>query len=371
MRTLREVTDALRADQTDVRGTTVPARFARPDRAHLAVRSGVGVTVHPWGILEVAGDDRRSFLGDTLSCRLPQAEGSITYGFLLDPDGRIEADCYVADVGDALLCLTGPGTAASLAATLGSRTFIQDVEVTDRSGEHAVIGLHGPAVETKLSSVFRRGNVPESRLRLDRGVIREEGVTALRLDAPTGEPGIAILCRLEAAGAIFDALVSLGSPAAPFGYETWLDLTLEAATPLLETELEGRQANVCGQIGTAVDLDKGCFVGQEAVARVANLAAPRKRLVGLHLDDEPPGREVLLDDESVGVVTRHAKSPVLGSTIAFGVVEANAVDATLSAGGGSAAVTARAAALPFVEGSERSGRVPAFPSDPSGTSKKS
>ncbi|MFP4591024.1 MAG: glycine cleavage T C-terminal barrel domain-containing protein [Halobacteriales archaeon] len=359
MRSLHEVTDALRATQTDVGGRTVPARFARPERAHLAVRAGVGVTVHPWGVLEVAGDDRRSFLGDTLTCRLPEAENAIVYGLLLDPDGRIEADCYVADVGDAFLCLTSPGTAGPLAETLGSHTFIQDVSVTDRTDDHAVIGLHGPAVETKLSSVFRRGRVPRERLTVGRGVLRDEGVTALRLDAPAGEPGVAIVARAAAGGEVFDGLVSLGSPAAPFGYDTWIDLTLEAGTPLFETELAGRQATVCGQVGGAVDLEKGCFVGQEAVARVTNLAAPRERLVGLHLDADPDAATAVRTDEGpVGELTRVCESPVLEAAIAFAVVGAEATTASLSVGDDG--VGARVARLPFVEGTEPSGRRPRF-----------
>lgn len=361
MSTLADVTDRLGARFTSVGGVRIPARFARPERTHHAVRSGVGVTVHPWGVIEVSGDDRRAFLGDTLTCRLPDREGPVAYGFLLDPDGRIEADLYVAETSGSLLCLTGPGTASSLAETLGSRTFIQDVSVTDRTDGHVVVGVHGPAVEPKLSSVVRRGEIPESRLAFTRATVRETDTTAVRLDAPAGEPGVAVLCRAAEAGPLFDALVNLGSPAVPFGYDTWLDLTLEAATPLLETELAGRQANVCGQIGDAVDLDKGCFVGQEAVARVANLAEPRERLVGLHVDG-PPGADarVQADDDHIGQLTRAMDRPEGDGTIAFAVVAAEAIGSELSVRGSDGDSPATIASLPFVEGSARSGRIPRF-----------
>ncbi len=359
MSTLFEVADRLAATYTTVAGHRLPARFARPDRTRRAVRTGVGITIHPWGVLEVAGDDRRPFLEDTLTCRLPEAEGAVTYGYLLDPDGQIEADLYVAETGERYLCLTGPGTAASLAETLGSRTFIQEVTVTDRTPEHAVIGVHGPTIRDKLASVRRGGSLPDDRLDLSRLRLRETGVTAVALDAPIGEPGAAVIARDPEAGGVLDALVSLGSPAVPFGYETWLALTLEAGTPLLETELAGRQANVCGQIGEAVDLTKGCFVGQEVVARVANLAEPRARLVGLHLDGHCEAPAALYAaDEAVGEVTRVATGSDRDRTLAFGVVSTDAIEAALTVEGDGPA--ARVADLPFVEGSATSGRIPRY-----------
>lgn len=345
---------------TEVGGISVPSSFARPHASHRAVRSGVGVTRHAFGLLTIAGTDREEFLDDTITCHVPGGEGDVTYGFLLDPDGAIETDMYVVNAGDRYLCLTAPGTVEELAETLGSRTFIQDVIVEDVTADHAVFGIHGPAGPTKLSSVMPDGTPPEASLQMARGIVREQGVTLVRLDAPTGECGFAVVCRRDDATAVFDALVNLGAIATPFGYDTWQALTLEAGTPLFETELAGRTPNVCGQLRAGVNLDKGCFIGQEAVARVANLARPRRRLFGLTASRLPDaGSPVNPDDGRSGVLTRRASSPILGSDIGMVFLPTDVeIGATVSVG--ESAVESKVVPLPFIEGAEGASRSPQY-----------
>lgn len=359
MQSLSDTIEHLGGDLIDVAGCSIPRSFARPRRSHQAVRNGVGVTVHPRGILVVAGEDRGPFLDDTLTCSLPPEEGEVRYGFLLDPDGQIEADLYLVHAGERFLCLTAPGTAGDLADTLGARTFIQDVTIEDATDEHAVLGVHGPASSTKLTSVMPDGTPPTSPGQMTRGVIREHGVTLVGLDAPTGESGIAVICRRDEAGAVFDALVSLGSMAAPVGYETWQALTLEAGTPSFDTELEGRTPNVCGQLHVGVDLEKGCFVGQEVVARITNRGEIRSRLVGLVAESLPAGgATVSVDGSRPGELTRTTDSPALDAAIGLAVVPADLrPGSTVSVG----EQTATVKELPVVETAERSGRVPYYP----------
>lgn len=364
MTELAEVYDRLGATAVTVGGLSIPGTFARPARTHQAVRAGVGVTQHPFGIITVSGDDRDAFLGDTLTCQLPTSEGEVTYGFLLDPDGTIETDMYVAHVGSQLLCVTAPGTATSLASMLSERTFIQDVQVEDVSTEHVVFGVHGPAVETMLRSILREGEPPGEGDSLTRGAVRDHGLTLIEIDAPIGEPGVLAICTRASAGAVFDALVNLGAAAVPFGYDTWLGLTLEAGTPLFETELGDRQPNVCGQLGGAVDLTKGCFVGQEVVARVANLGTIRERLVGLGLSQPmEPGTTLISDGVPVGTITRATHSPVLDRVIGMGFVDTS-IDAGSTVRVDSTGSDTTLVELPHVEGSQLSERLPVYDIEP-------
>lgn len=360
VQSLTEMQRRLGATLDEIGEQTVPSRFARPYRSHEAVRSGVGVTQHPWGVVTVAGDDRHTFLNDTLTMRVPTTESVGRYGFLLDPDGRIEVDLYVIDVGDRYLCLCAPGAAAELAPWLDERTFIQDVTVTDETDDHAVFGVHGPASTTKLTSVMPEGSPPETRLTVARGVVRDRGVTVLRLDAPVGEDGYVVLCRREDAPSVFDALVSLGAMATPFGYETWSALTLEAGTPLLATELAGRTPNVCGQLEWGVDLDKGCFVGQEVVARIANLGEPRERLVTVVGEALPAaGATVHTRNGRNGELTRRGYSPLLETNVGMASVPAEtAVGSRVEVGPDS--TQARIVSMPAVDGSAPSGRRPIY-----------
>jgi aminomethyltransferase len=189
----------------------------------------------------------------------------------------------------------------------------------------------------------------------------DAGVTVVRSDALTGEEGYTVVCSADAARDVFDSLENRGLNAAPFGYRTWRSLTLEAGTPLFETELAGEVPNVLG-IRNAVDFEKGCFVGQEVVSRVENRGRPSRRLVGLLPEAVPDaGAAVFAGDGAVGEVTRAAESPTRGTPVALALVEFG-TEGDLSVRVGGEEVGAARTELPFVGGSERSGRLPAYPS---------
>jgi aminomethyltransferase len=188
----------------------------------------------------------------------------------------------------------------------------------------------------------------------------DEGVTVVRNDGLAGEEGFDVICAADDARDVFDTLVNHGLNAAPFGRNTWDALTLEAGTPLFDTELAGRIPNVVG-IRNALDFDKGCYVGQEVVSRVENRGRPSKRLVGLRLDAVPGvGAAVFAGDEAVGEVTRAVESPMLEEPIAFGLVDFEAPADGLTARVEGEEVAAARADIPFVEGSDRSARLPTY-----------
>jgi aminomethyltransferase len=336
-------------------GREVVAHYGRPERVHSAVRRGVGLIHHAYGVLTVAGEDRVEFVDNAVSNRVPRTEGEGAYALLLDPSGRVETDMYVFDAGERLLLFTPPGEAGALADQWREKTFIQDVEIDVATEAFGVFGVHGPNATEKIASVFSEGT-PEEALTFVRGSIGEAGVTVVRTDAPAGEEGYDVVCGAAAAPDVFDTLETRGLNAVPFGYRTWDSLTLEAGTPLFETELEGRLANSLG-LGNAVDFEKGCFVGQETVARIENRGRPPERLLGLAADRAPDGGDVVRDGgEAVGTVTRGRDSPTRGEPLAFAFVDAAAEVTGVDADGET--VPARRVDLPLVDGSQRSARLP-------------
>jgi aminomethyltransferase len=206
-------------------------------------------------------------------------------------------------------------------------------------------------------------STPEGHLQFTRGSMGQTGVTVVRTDAPTGEEGYAVICAAEDGEEIFDTLENRGLNAAPFGYRAWESLTAEAGTPLFESELDGAVPNNLG-LRNAVDFEKGCFVGQEVVSRVENRGRATKRLVGLTVERAPErGAAVFAGDESVGEVTRGLVSPTLDRPIALALVdhelgERVGEEVTVRVEGEERPATVTA--LPFVEGSDKSGRLPEY-----------
>jgi aminomethyltransferase len=341
-------------------GRDAVAHYGKPERVHSAVRNGAGVIEHLVGVLVVTGEDRVEFVDNAVSNRVPTADGRGVYALLLDPQGRIETDMYVYNAGERLLVFTPPGKAEPLAEEWREKTFIQDVDIAVATDDFGVFGVHGPQATEKVASVFAEGT-PEDRLSFVRGSMGDAGVTVVRTDGLPGEEGYTVVCAADTARDVFDSLENRGLNAAPFGYRTWESLTLEAGTPRFETELAGEIPNVLG-IRNAVDFEKGCFVGQEVVSRVENRGRPSRRLVGLTVGDVPArGAAVFAGDEAVGEITRAGASPTRGEPVALALVEFDtAGDLSVRIDG--ADVAAARTELPFVEGSERSARLPTYPS---------
>ena len=335
--------------------------YGRPERTCLAVRNGVGVTDGAEGVVVVTGADRHEFVDDTVTTPVPREDGTGRYALLLDPQGAVETELYVFDAGasDRLLLFVPGDRAAPLAEDWASKVFVRDVSVRDATDELRVFGVHGPKATEKLASVCDAAP-PEEPLTFVRTATRDAGVTVVAGEALAGEESYHVVCAREDAAAVFETLITRGLNAVPFGTETWETLTLEAGTPLLATELAGNLPNVAG-LQAGFDLDKGCYVGQEVVSRVANRGQPSRRLVGLRPEAVPDaGADVVADGEAVGTVTRATHSPSLDAPVAFAYVPYDLDATTLAVAADDGPVPAERASLPFVGGSARSARIPTY-----------
>ena len=343
----------------------VVAHYGRPERTHVAVRNVVGVTERGYGVLTVEGDDRVEFVDNAVSNRVPSEDGKGCYALLLDPQGSIATEMYVynAAAGDRLLVFLPPTEHERVAEDWRSKTFIQDVTITDATDDLAVFGVYGPSATEKIASVLNKAGSPGEPLSFVRGTMGDAGVTVIRDDGLAGEEGYEVVCDAEAAADVFDTLENRGNAAVPFGYRTWETLTLEAGTPLFETELDGRIPNIVG-VRNALDFEKGCYVGQEVVSRIENRGQPGQRLVGLKLPAvADSGAAVFADDAAVGEVTRAVDSPTRERPLALALLDQAAAtgDADLTVRVDGEERPADRATLPFVAGSDESARRPRYP----------
>ncbi|WP_436345977.1 CAF17-like 4Fe-4S cluster assembly/insertion protein YgfZ [Natronorubrum sp. FCH18a] len=349
-------------------GRTIVEHFGRPERTHRAVRNGVGLLEMAYGVVVVEGDDRLEYVDNVVSNRVPAEDGQGCYALVLDPQGGIAVELYVYNAGERLLLFTPPAEAEPLAEDWSEKVFIQDVDIRVATDEYAIFGIHGPKATEKVASVLNGAGSPDERYSFVRGTMGDEGVTVIRTDALTGEESFEVICGADDAEAVYDTLLNHGLNAAPFGYRSFESLALEAGSPLFETELEGTLPNVLG-LRSALDFEKGCYVGQEVVSRVENRGQPSRKLVGLTLEggaddagaDVPESGAAVFDgDASVGEVTRAGESPLLEDVIALATVDYGLESDDLTVRVGGEEVPAVVTALPFVEGSDRSDRLPDY-----------
>jgi tRNA-modifying protein YgfZ len=306
-----------------------------PVREQRALATGAGwVDRSTRGVVAVPGADRLSWLHSITSQHLSALpDGAGTEGLVLSPHGHVEQHFVVAELAGTTWLDTEPGAVPGLLAYLNSMRFLLRVEPRDATAELAVLTVAGP----DSAAVLARAGLPApgplwSVLPIEGGGFARR-TREHETDLLVPRPGLAVLAdRLTAAGA---------TPSGSWAYEA---MRVEARRPRPGFETDHRTIpHEVGWIGTAVHLDKGCYRGQETVARVQNLGRPPRRLVLLHLSGErdelpPPGTPLLLDGRPVGFLGTAAHHHELGP-IALAVIKRKVADGTvLDAAGIPAAV---------------------------------
>ncbi|HEY9523883.1 MAG TPA: folate-binding protein [Thermopolyspora sp.] len=259
-------------------------------------------------VIRVSGADRLKWLNDLSSQKLDTlAPGEPAQTLFLDPQGRVEHHLLLVDDGEAVWGHVEPGAAGPLVAFLEKMRFMLRVEIADVTAGYAVVSVGGP-VRPPAGAIALTGADGAGDLLLPRELLGDH--LGMRL-------------------------------AGLWAYEA---LRIEAHSPRLGFDTDHKTIpHEVGWIGSAVHLAKGCYRGQETVARVHNLGHPPRRLVFLHLDGSadtlpPHGAPVTTaEGDDVGFVGSSARHYELGP-IALALVKRTVpVDVPLLAGGVAAA----------------------------------
>jgi tRNA-modifying protein YgfZ len=289
------------APPADVVDQGVPWHYGDPLREQRTLEAGLGaVDLSNRGVVAVEGVDRLTWLNDLTTQGVDQLQpGESALSLILSPHGHVEHELHVIDDGSVTWLIVQPGTTEALVQYLRSMQFMLRVEVSDRSSTHAVVWEPVWALDPKAASWLvpadfaGRGRVSSGS---DRG-----GDAGKYVDArPAAFAGREVVVS---AGDLQERLNGAGGRAGTWALEA---LRVAAAVPRLGMETDHRTLpHEVGWIGPAVHLSKGCYRGQEAVARVHNLGHPPRRLVLLHLDGSDErlprhGDTVLADDREVG-----------------------------------------------------------------------
>jgi tRNA-modifying protein YgfZ len=264
------------------------------------------------GVIRIAGPDRLSWLHSLTTQDLEHlAAGQTAEALILSPSGHVEHHLILTDDGTQVWAHVEPGTAGALLEFLESMRFMLRVEPADVTADYAVLTLLGPDAAAELA-----GPEPAATTR----------AFGTDLIVPRDRlPDVA--AGLRERGAVLAGM---------WAHEA---LRIAARRPRFGVDTDHRTIpHEVGWIETAVHLSKGCYRGQETVARVHNLGHPPRRLVFLHLDgseDRLPGHAdpVAAAGAEVGFVGSAARHYELGP-IALALIKRTVpVDAALTAAG--------------------------------------
>ena len=304
---LHDVFSSSGATIGEYRGAETPARFTDPRREYEAFRSACAVYDLGWrSKLLVAGPDRTRWLNGMVTNNIRDlALNRGVYCFLLNAQGRIQADMYVYNRGEYLLIDTDRSQRERLLETFEKFIIMDDVEVTAADDKLSAIGVAGPKATELLNNVgLATGNL--SALEARDMTSKEIGLSLVRSDQ---EHGLELWVSSQNAAALWNALIGAG--ATPAGYHAFELVRVAAGRPLYGQDIRERDLPQETGQQRALHFQKGCYVGQEIVERIHSRGSVHREFVGLRFDgDSPPaGSKIHAAGKEVGEITSTAALP--------------------------------------------------------------
>lgn len=273
------------------------------------LRTGCGlVDRSERGKLALTGADRRSFLAGQVTNDVEALEpGAGCYAAFLTHKGKMLGDLRVLETGEDLLLDTERVALQALFDLVRRFSIGYDVQLHKRTLERGLLSLVGPAADAVLAAA---GAAPLP------GPEEHAHVAATIAGAPVRvvrtSSGADVLVEASRTGAVRDALVAAGATVVPEAAAEVL--RVEAGTPRYGVDLDDTVIpQEAGLNARAVSFTKGCYVGQETVARLFYKGKPNRHLRGLRLSaPAEPGAVLHLGDREVGHLGSSVVSPVHG-----------------------------------------------------------
>lgn len=292
------------------------------DSEHQALTRGAGlVDLAERTRVELTGDDRASFLHNLSTNDIKGlAAGSGCEAFLLNARGHVLGHVFVICRPQSLVIETVPGQQESLLAHLDRYLIREKVELHPRTADWGELLLAGPRAAELLSSLLG-APLPADRLANLEAQWRDQPLTIVRVEL-TQPGGYLIFCPQAAALTVADALAAHGAVrCSSTAFDT---ARIEAGFPWYGRDITDKTLpQEVARDQLAISFKKGCYIGQETVARIDALGHVNKTLVGVRFDRAelpPAGAELRSSGEMVGQITSAVFSPRLGSALGLAYV---------------------------------------------------
>ena len=347
------------AEFQDYAGTPIVLTFGQPQAEYSAIRKSAAIVDFPQrAYLEIGGPDRLSFLNNLLtnetwnkSTKTGLAAGTGIYSFLLNTKGRILSDMQVLELGERTLLEVDGRNVEMIRGFLEKYLFREKVTIGNRAGGLWKLFLTGPrAFDSLLKASGATIGAPAEMSVVSLTIARVS--TVVYRDDFCGVPGYGLIVPADGLEAVWRAFThdpaTAGSPdsagedtggtvrpeqflkfaglARPAGWAAFNSVRIEAGRPIFGIDYdESVLPAETGQLNRAVSFTKGCYLGQEIVARMHAREQVARLIVGIRMDEDAlPIAGAKVHDEAgneVGGITSSTVSPVLSNAaICLGIV---------------------------------------------------
>jgi aminomethyltransferase len=324
---LDETHERLSAEMKEEGEWLLPASYGDPAAEYGAVRDDDGaglIDLSSRGRIEVAGSEAVQFLNGLITNDVKALEeGAWMRAAFPNVQGRLIAEARVLRLAvDRFLFDTEAARRAPVLKTLERFTFAGDFRVTDLTGEIALLSVQGAHAADIIAATLGTEAARVERGRISSAQWNDQPLDVIRATV-TAEDGFDLFVKASGAASLWDALMARG--ARPIGFDALEVLRIEAGVARYGVDVDETNVVLEAVADDAVSFTKGCYIGQEIIARIHWRGHVAKKLTGLVFDESVDAKRDdkirAMDDREIGRLTSVTFSPRLKRTVALGYVK--------------------------------------------------
>jgi len=327
---LHEFHDGLNGRFTEVNGCEAVNDYGDWLAEHAALRHAAGVLDLSFrSRICLTGADRLRWLNGQVTNNVKDLRaGEGCYAALVTARGKLESDLNIASLPNELLLDFEPGLTAAITQRLEKYIIADDVQVVDAGAPYGLLSVQGPKAETVVRSVGLALEISAKPMSFTSVNHATLGEIYLVNQPRIGSIGFDLFVPTASLGAVLDKLIAaareVGGRAC--GWQALEAARIEAGLPRFGVDMD--ETNLAPEAGIesrAISYAKGCYIGQEVIARVRTYGQVTKALRGLRLAaglNALPvrGDKLFHDGKEVGYITSALASPALQMKVALGYV---------------------------------------------------
>lgn len=310
----------------DFAGWLMPKSYGNDLEEYQAVRNNVGIVdLSHRGKLRLSGREHVKFLQGMLTNDVNKLEeGRGMYATLLTVKGRVISDMTVYREKESMLLDLEPGLNEKIREHLIKFRLSYRANIEDVTENLALLSVHGPNSRKLLQKTIGE-NFPE----LSEYGFLVKGVNGYQIMIAranrTGEEGYDVFVTSEGGNTLWESLAENGKEVGlkPVGLDTMEILRIEAGIPKYGVDVTENTIPIEAGLWHALNFEKGCYVGQEVIARIKWRGHVNWHLVGLKIEGDGlplSGDKIVHDGREIGYVTSSTFSPILKKVIALGYI---------------------------------------------------
>ncbi|MEI7729573.1 MAG: glycine cleavage T C-terminal barrel domain-containing protein [Verrucomicrobiota bacterium] len=315
-----------------VNGQQVVDHYGEPTLEHAALRQGVALLDLSFrSRLCLTGNDRQRFLNGQVTNNVKDLQpGQGCYAAIVNHKGKVQGDLYIHALAGELLLDFEPGFMSTTLPRLEKFIIADDVQIVDVAPHYGLLSLQGPCAGTVLAELGRELQFTPPAQSLASCMVNHPvwGEVCIVNLPRTGSDGFDLFVPGQVLAVVATRLLAVASRAGGMmcGWQALETARIEAGLPRYDVDMD--ETNLAPEAGIearAISYSKGCYTGQEVIARIRSYGQVAKSLRGLRLANDlaalpMKGDKLFLGDRTVGYVTSAVRSPSLQANLALGYV---------------------------------------------------